>query len=66
MFGLSKTKLHHGKQTVAASQQLGLGAPLAEQGNCLTDGFGRVVFKTRWNHQKSPMVLFEKQSSSMV
>jgi hypothetical protein len=30
MFGLSKTKLHHGQQTVAASQQLGLGAQLAK------------------------------------
>jgi hypothetical protein len=36
---------------VAAGQQLGLRAQLAQQSNRLADGFGRVVFKTRWNHQ---------------
>jgi hypothetical protein len=39
---------------MAARQQLGIGAQLAEQGYCLSHGFGRVVFKTRWNHQGSP------------
>src|SRR6185437_2597081 len=50
-FGLHKAQLHGGKQAVAAGQDFGVIFVLAQERDCVIEGFGGDVIKTCWDHK---------------